>query len=625
MSGIKGEIVMFVSQKWVLLGSMFFCAGSADAMLTLKNVPSFSQWWGAAASPLSTISNSLNTVQTLGGMFSPTIRSFSTNLSVMQKAILAPGLIEGVLKYMTGEKFSNESFVNAVKAALDKQHKAQQQKEKTEVVASKKTPMKYTFSILHLADWLEKQNKNPVILPLIPLGEQKTKEKWLWNDGVLKIDKKRKYLIGYKNEKSYVITYKNRKYVSTWDDKNKIWVTTKENQMSLENYYSYLLDKNPKALGNFFEFLIEQTITAEYQKTLEMLNNKCDRGPALIQLFKNILLNEEAHKDKVVFYNARASEFDLLTNFIRLLNKYLNIMANPMIRSSLEGHPKYKKMEEYEDPWTWRSEYYTGHGDFGLGNMLMSVNLALFGNMGAGSERWSTIRYFLFNVSSKTDVALNLAEQIGAKVGLLGVKEKLGDLLPEYKKMGGKLRQIFISPDKVDDLTYESGAGGIPTSDKSSSYTTGKGYKRLRAEKSGGITLGERIKEARAGYQNFYNINGTQARLLSYSGPFLDPEKAKEYGVEIFEYCARQSDCKEQEKLAEKMDKIVRSMIVDALEKGKLKAEDVKLLELKQAVQKMMDEKKMKDGAGSSAGKSGAAGNDGGKNGLPKESNVMKE
>lgn len=450
--------------------------------------------------------------------------------------------------------------------------------EKTIVPSTSSTNKKldYTASMLHLTQ----QYKDKITFSPEPL-KKNDKQDWFWNNGSY-VDSEKKI---------YSVTYNKIDYQSSYNVEKKCWEpANQKNTMDFKTYYRYLLDnKEAVALNNFIEYLTKKAV-----KSMKF------PGPdSVINSLKEALIREEELKNKYVFYHGYKGTLDFWYDFIAVLHKYLDFTNYRLERSRFETRTLLNSVEND------RGEN---------GKLLIATNPCLFGNKNDTGE--STYVFFILNLNVKigTNTPRTFVSELCKNIGL-SLSPGLEELYKEYAENHGKLKQIFISPEHVDEIAYTSTPYGY-------SYTTNidllkteypthyQNIRRFFAGKNKNfdikqfedeidvkkLSVSEIISTMRTNqienkcfmsafdnsedvYAKF--IDSLQARLYHTKKQFTDPEAAKKCGLEIFHYYINPEEKKLHENARKKMDVLVRKILWTALEGNTLKngAENTKIAE----------------------------------------------
>ncbi len=419
------------------------------------------------------------------------------------------------------------------------------------------------------------------------------KEIWLWNDGVLS-----------ENGNTYSVTYKNKTYVSS---KNaNAWKATEENQMDYFTYYNYL-EENKKLIDNevkenFIDYLISFAMCRG--KNDGKFSEEHNLNNVSIAL-KQALAKEKESTKKICFYSAYSAALETLYKFVTYLHTYLDITNEHRERSRFEKLSLYESVDDFINKKL--------ENDVKQSIFLMSTNIALFG--GLHHEGECTLAYFCNNMTYVgKDKILTYIEELCNTVGLKFTatdRKKLATLAEKYAEVGGKLKQILIDPAYADKISYISAAYGYAFKKEDSLKNAGDNYSTFAKKLIKTIAKTEKTEKTREllntskvlellcidpqneslikscknkieGYDHGEFIDKIQARLLHFSEPFFDPEKAKEYGLEIFYYFAKKGAREKQKELDKQMDAHMKDMLWEALEKKTLTggAENSKLVGL---------------------------------------------
>lgn len=461
-------------------------------------------------------------------------------------------------------------------------------KEKLEQVEKQielKSGFKYTASMAHLALIVY----GGVIFE--PKRIDKEENPWFWNDGKLS-----------ENKKEYTVTYKNKSYTSVYNNQTEKWEATTEAQMSYLEYYDYLKKRgSQEAFVVFVKYLLGEASNKCQAIFWESKVPETTRLPTLLE----VLMTEEKHDDKIVFYHAHTGTLCYLHDFISSLHRCLDDAKETMYRSCFEGNEQYDSADAY-------IEKHGDETDTGKGHTLMSCNVALFGNgLDDPREGETTLKYFYSNNSQSGAFykpVKNLAEKIGLSVSV-GAFQAMNDLYNKYREIKGVLKQCFISPEYVDQLSYLSLPLGVPykkrqllKQDSREDYNVIKEWVNIFTEKT--PINKQQNKEARQKAKNNClttsnmlnllrntidsvkiqnkdkTIDRLQTRIIHNGKPFYDPQEAEKCGIEIVDYYTTPERKKLREDLRKEMDEMVKKMVLESLKKKSLKggAENTKLV-----------------------------------------------
>lgn len=181
--------------------------------------------------------------------------------------------------------------------------------------------------------------------------------------------------------------------------------------------------------------------------------------------------NERIYAEDYVFYHAYKRELGLLFDIYREIFDIFAIQGAQqqavLVRNifSLKSQKNiYASANDFIDTWQESDEDFHDTRNPILSNLLLSVNLALFGNTltkGSGS-----FHYFItsFNISEVSQFLPNFFNEYAFDKKYL---KQIDDLYAQYMKGdGGYMLQIFIPRPLVDTLVYLSRPGGLPVGER---------------------------------------------------------------------------------------------------------------------------------------------------------------
>lgn len=363
-------------------------------------------------------------------------------------------------------------------------------------------------------------------------------------------------------------------------------IKTDDDQQTLKKFMEHLIGK----IYANYETMFVPPISSEKSRQLvkngaiDEYNEKCEtRKQETIQTLTSVLLNEENHPDKIVFYHGHRGALKFFHDFVSVLHQYLDCIKKTMFRSRFEG----KEIFPLTDENLKKFGKDMMSRDWGKGYTLLSSNIALFGNLNDSGE--NTIGYCYYNSSMSGNYikdANNLATQIGLSIDD-EMKRLMSELYKKYEMLSGVLKQIFISPTYVDTLSYISHPLGIPykflsnnsnlVDQEATDY-----WNKLIPESLNTSKITEFIRTSASDSKLSTDmLDRLQARVICNSEPFTDPTLAEKCGIEIVDYFAKTEDNNLHKKLREDMDVLIQKILVTTLEKNTLKggAEKTKLVE----------------------------------------------
>ncbi len=304
---------------------------------------------------------------------------------------------------------------------------------------------------------------------------------------------------------------------------------------------------------------------------------------ALLEEFTKLvytILQREAEysKNYFVFYHAHDWQLSVVFDVYKLLNKWLEahpIGADILLRNRTMG--EFKDITEFIDYWEKFFADYNFRGRKGMWNnnhlyqlygrqrnladMLLSVNIALFGNISRITGAESSFDYLLRSWSFKAP-----RDSLGEIFSEWGFDSKYKDEIIkvfnelDYKNRG-QLIQIFIPKNKVNEFAYLSGGMGTPYRYKITDSFDPKLKRHVLKNKDGAV-IGNDIASILEAYQNGTlpldptHLDQLQARIVMLPDFFL-----AESGVKYFVY--NFVPPAEEKRYKEKLEKIVHNMVYD--------------------------------------------------------------
>lgn len=450
-----------------------------------------------------------------------------------------------------------------------------------------KPKMTHAPSILHLALLL------PGSVQLVPPPKNKNYlASWFWNNGTI-----------VKN--SYTINYQNKSYTSIYNTRKKSWTTGKSNQMSYVSYYSYLLDNNRPELENFIEYLVRRAVKFSPQTfnlSKEKVEEGCEQVEKLIKIFTKIILQEQFYRrvygnKKYAVYYGGTGRAKFFSDFITALHRYLDIINEHKERSPYEDLKQYNSAYEFVIEKIIREE----KSDNDVSPYPKAVNLVACGYLDWPGE--SSINFFCENnnVSSQClqYLHVSLVEELCEQVGLLFTKQDLFDLHEEYRQLGGIMEQIFIDSKDIDTFSYPALPWGKPYFSKRPVAYLDNFTEKLAKHFTKKTTIETKDCEqitistlldflcsepehecwmTSTGSKKYdFAINQLQGRLLHFSPLFFGSTSDTIKKPKIFNYYTDKQKEALHKKLQEKMDVLVKSMVLKTLKDGHLKITGTKL------------------------------------------------
>ena len=274
-------------------------------------------------------------------------------------------------------------------------------------------------------------------------------------------------------------------------------------------------------------------------------------------LIERIVRNEMAHTDKyVVVYHAQRATFRLLHDLLREIYQVLNLQGtmwdHHFIRAWHEALPTVDANHYLDD---------LDHNGWPswdtiepLCSQLLSVNLALFGNIGNSGEH--TFNFFI------TDTNISYFDVRSAITALFNAFHFNTDYIDQVQKVfdanksnQGTLYQILIPNELVDRCVYLCKPGGFPYSDELVSAC----YDRQRGRHSAFLPIIDWYRsDARTGNQ----LDPLQARIIFSQDLVLNPNS----GIKVVRYTTN-TPAQEQTYHAQ-LKEIVHTMLAQWLQTG---------------------------------------------------------
>jgi len=303
------------------------------------------------------------------------------------------------------------------------------------------------------------------------------------------------------------------------------------------------------------------------------------------QLINTILANEKKYKDYYVFYHGTDNVWRLAQDVYSRLYAHFHPQSRSALNTFtfLRFEDKYgPKAQEFLMTELKKSGLINDHGE--MGAILLSVNLALFGNIGVPSE--CTWEYFV-----KSRGHLNPQREIYEKMmNKFGLTQRYIDellsLVDLYKTKEETIIQIFIPRDKVDEIGYVSWIKGVPADtgvmDWVKTRVENKTFEKTRPAiitlteqfkkeqernplfknlieriKSGDFSLNAFLHMYRNTPEAIKNINDVMARLIFTKDVLANPHS----GIKIFRFSMATTE--QLQKYHQKLDAVIRKIVTE--------------------------------------------------------------
>ncbi|MFA6535273.1 MAG: metallophosphoesterase, partial [Candidatus Babeliales bacterium] len=311
------------------------------------------------------------------------------------------------------------------------------------------------------------------------------------------------------------------------------------------------------------------------------------------KIMENALAHEIAHsRDYYVFYHAHTGKLALLHDMLKKLYSWGHLNASqPLSLRFINDGEFAKNLSTFLDQSNVIVKNASGFYDFfnkdktpgqtpwfdhipNIGAQLLSANLAFFGNKNYRGE--STFDYFCSSHSERELPIPDLLKDIFIKLGIPEYfLDRIEKVIKSYNSQcanTGKLLQIFVKKDAVDDVAYLAFAGGKPVNQKLFDVCWDESKKRHTKistlldmylnNPTGLQELLARNPVIHDGVSHHYNldIDNLQARLWLPASAMYDPEKIK-----ILRYGTDQNYAKYASELNDIFEEIIKSLIKQKL------------------------------------------------------------
>lgn len=178
--------------------------------------------------------------------------------------------------------------------------------------------------------------------------------------------------------------------------------------------------------------------------------------------FLQILGRESENPGYISFYTAMNAETAFIQDVITTLKKMLCFLSN---NTNYHGYrlncPFFQKFKDIEALIRYYSDNFSkplNNYETNFSDMVISANLFLFGN--AKNKTSATFFYFLENRSFKPPDKENFLRDVLSKFGIYLDISYLNNLFKQIEQTKGRLYQIQISEDVVNNVAYPAGHFG---------------------------------------------------------------------------------------------------------------------------------------------------------------------
>lgn len=279
--------------------------------------------------------------------------------------------------------------------------------------------------------------------------------------------------------------------------------------------------------------------------------------PWLLSSLEKIVAQEKINEQAYyIFYHSQVARLGVIQDFLKELHQLIHM--EKIYDFVFLRNPYELPLKEHASNFLDKTDFdTTSDSDMDVRRRLLSVNLALFGNITAVSCLECSIDFFFRNTNISAPQPFALLKKIFQDLGLdVESFTQLVQLADDLESKHGVLLQIFVPKDKIDECAYLSKPFGRPV-DKPilPDY-----FDRVKKRHT---RLGPILDYYKSHPEKIKDLDRLQARILLDRNMMLNPKS----GIKIIRYGALPAKINQEYK--QKVKKIAINAVKKMIKDGK--------------------------------------------------------